>query len=253
MRRWPDHLRRSLPEPLFYRAVAAAYRARAEQRLLFLDALVPPRRVAVDAGAWWGPWTFWLSRRASEVWSFEPNPLMATFLARVVAPNVHVENVALSARPGYGTLYIPEGVGRDALATLSAAHRSDDAVARAVRLVALDDCTLDGVGFMKVDVEGHELELLHGAERTLARWMPTLLVEIEQTFHDQPIQHIFDWLHGHGYEGWFRRSRRWWPLSTFDVARDQRPQVGVKSTRYVNNFVFTPSGASFSYGSRSHG
>jgi FkbM family methyltransferase len=242
MKRWPDEVQRMLPDPLFYRAVAAAFRVRAEQRLLLLDALVARECVAVDAGAWWGPWTYWLARRASEVWAFEPNPLMAKYLARVVAPNVHVENVALSARRGDGTLFVPEGVGRDALATLSAAHRRRDAVAVNVRLEALDVYRLDRVGFVKVDVEGHELELLYGAERTLERWMPTLLVEIEQIFHDQPIHQIFDWLFGRGYTGWFRRGRRWRSLSTFDIERDQRPDVSVKSTRYVNNFVFTPIG-----------
>jgi FkbM family methyltransferase len=167
---------------------------------------------------------------------------MATFLARVVARNVRVENVALSARSGSGTLFVPEGVGRDALATLSSAHRKDDAVGTAVRLEPLDLYQLQGVGFIKVDVEGHEFELLRGAEHTLARCMPTLLVEIEQVFHDRPILRIFDWLRERGYDGWFRRQARWWPLSTFDAVRDQRADVPVKSTRYVNNFVFTPGG-----------
>jgi FkbM family methyltransferase len=231
-----------LPDPVFYRAVAAAFRVRAEQRLLLLDSLVPSGCVVVDAGAWWGPWTYWLSRRASAVWAFEPNPSMAAFLSRVVAPNVHVENVALSAGPARGTLFVPDGVGRDALATLSAAHRTDDAVGTEVRLEKLDHYRLDGVGFIKVDVEGHEFQVLRGAEGTLARSMPTLLVEVEQIFHERPVQCIFDWLVDRGYDGWFRQSRRWQPLSSFDVKRDQRPDVRVKSSQYVNNFVFMPRG-----------
>ncbi|MGH9244424.1 MAG: FkbM family methyltransferase [Acidimicrobiales bacterium] len=223
---------------MLYRAVAAAYRLRAEPRLLLLGELVPRGCTAVDAGAWWGPWTYWLSRRAASVWSFEPNPNMAAFLRRVAAPNVHVEAVGLSDRSGRATLFVPSGIGPDALATLTAARRTSDAAGVEVALAALDEYDLERVGFVKIDVEGHELEVLRGAERTLERWRPTLLVEIEQRLHDEPIEGIFDWLRARGYEGWVRRRGSWAPLTTFDVERDQLQRRRVKRPTYVNNFVF---------------
>jgi FkbM family methyltransferase len=236
----PGRIRSLLPDPAFYRAVAAAYRLRSERRLLLLDELVPRGCTAVDIGAWWGPWTYWLSRRAALVWSFEPNPELAWFLTRVVASNVHVENIALSNRSGSGTLFAPEGVGRDALATLSAAHSESGAARVEVPLRRLDEYRLEGVRFMKIDVEGHELEVLKGAEETLARCAPTLLVELDQRLHDEPIQHIFDWLRAHGHEGHFRRRREWTPLSRFDVLRDQSPHHDAWRPDYISDFVFKP-------------
>ena len=238
----PGRVRSLLPDSVFYRAVAATYRLRSERRLLFLDELVPSGCTAVDAGAWWGPWTYWLSRRAASVWSFEPNPKLAGFLTRVVSPNVHVENVALSDRNGTATLFAPRQVGRDALATLSAEQLGNDARRIEVSLRRLDEYRLERVEFIKIDVEGHEFEVLKGAEETLARCTPTLLIEIDQALHDYPIRRIFDWLLARGYEGRVRRRRSWAPLSTFDVHQDQLAPRNAKAPGYITDFVFTPVG-----------
>lgn len=136
-------------------------------------------------------------------------------------------------------LFVPHGVGRDALATLSEPRGVPGARPVDVTLRTLDEYRLDDVTFVKIDVEGHEFEVLRGAERTLTRWSPTLLVEIDRAFHNQPIRNIFDWLGERGYVGRFRRDRAWVPLSGFEPARDQRPGEDVKSVRYVSNFVFT--------------
>jgi FkbM family methyltransferase len=231
-----------LPDSFFYRGIGATYRLRSERRLLLLDQFVPRGSTVIDAGAWWGPWTYWLSRRAASVWSFEPNPAMASFLTGVVSPNVHVEAVALSNRSGAGPLFAPQEVGRDALATLSTMHREKGAREIKVPLRRLDDYGLQDVKFIKIDVEGHEFEVLEGAEETIAGSAPTLLVEIDQALHDRPIQGIFDWLLSRGYEGRFRRRRAWAPLSAFDPNRDQPAGHNPKSADYIEDFLFTPTG-----------
>lgn len=166
---------------------------------------------------------------------------MAAFLTGVVAANVCVENVALSNRSGTGSLFAPRQIGRDALATLSEKHVQPGASRIQVPLRRLDEYRLDDVRFMKIDVEGHELEVLVGAEGTIERCSPVLLVEIDQALHDGSIQRIFDWLLTRGYEGRFRRRRSWWPLASFDASRDQPVDGDAMSADYVNDFVFTPA------------
>jgi FkbM family methyltransferase len=39
--------------------------------------------------------------------------------------------------------------------------------------------TLPKVSFIKVDVEGHEVGVLEGAQETLKRWSPTVLIEVQ--------------------------------------------------------------------------
>ncbi len=238
-----SHLLASLPATARYRAVALAFRLRAEQRLVLLDHFVPRGGLSVDAGVWWGPWTYWLSRRSDVVWAFEPNPRMAGDLRAVAPSNVRVEAVALSSTAGTGSLFAPDAPGPDALGTLSVVHRSPGSRRIAVQLETLDRYELEDVRFVKIDVENHERDMLAGAVNTFERWHPAVLIEIEQRFHDEPIAEIFRYFEDLGYAGWIRRKGRWDRLETFDVVRDQLQHLGrVHSPEYVNNFVFLADG-----------
>jgi FkbM family methyltransferase len=234
-----SRLASALPAPVLYRAAAYGFRARKEQRILLLDDLVPSGGTAVDAGAWWGPWTYWLSRRADRVWSFEPNPEMAANLRRVVGRNVSVEEVALSDHEGDATLHVPTGRGPDALGTLHAEHGAPGSQPVPVHTSTLDQFELDDVRFVKIDVENHEEQMLRGAAGTLDHFHPNLLVEIEQRYYDTPIAAVFGWLAEHGYKGWLRRDGAWDSIDSFDVDRDQLDHVEhVHRPEYINNFVF---------------
>lgn len=242
MRRVSSLAMRILPGPVVHRLAAWSFRWCGEQRMLFLDELVDPQRGAVDVGAWWGPWTYWLAKRCPQVWSFEPNPQLAKVLTRAARPNVHVEPVALSDHTGSTTLFVPRQLGDEAQATLEAGHRLATAEEVTVDVRRLDDYDLGDIGFMKIDVEAHEAAMLRGALGVLRRCRPVVLIEIEQRFHEQPIDAIFSYFLDLGYSGWIRRAGQWEPLSTFSVERDQVPFQGTpKDTRYINNFVFTPT------------
>lgn len=233
---------RVLPDGVVHRFVAWSFRLFREQRMLFLDELVDPHRGAIDVGSWWGPWSYWLSRRCPAVWTFEPNPRLARTLKRVLRPNVQVEQVGLSDRAGTATLYLPHQFGNDSLATLEIGQKMVSADEIPIEVRRLDDYSFNDIGFVKIDVEGHELAMLKGSVELFQRCRPTVLIEVEQRFHERPITEIFSILTNLNYSGWIRRERRWEPLSTFSVERDQYPfQHTPKDTRYINNFVFTPT------------
>lgn len=46
-----------------------------------------------------------------------------------------------------------------------------------VNIIAIDDLECERVDFIKLDVEGMELEALQGAARTIAAYKPLMLVE----------------------------------------------------------------------------
>ena len=58
----------------------------------------------------------------------------------------------------------------------------------------LDDQHLDNVGLIKIDVEGHELAVLHGAADTLTRNRPAVVVEAEERHHPNAVAEITELL-----------------------------------------------------------
>jgi FkbM family methyltransferase len=60
-----------------------------------------------------------------------------------------------------------------------------------VQVKPLDEFTLSDVTFIKIDVEGHDVEVLTGASETIKRWRPYVLVEVG-TRNLQTVDRYFD-------------------------------------------------------------
>ena len=154
---------------------------------LGLDLIAPGSRV-IDVGANIGVYALpWAAANASvTVHAFEPNPTVRARLARNVALNrlgarvrLHLE--ALSDRAGTATLY-----GSDDLSSLNQGVHAGTAASVEVPLARLDD-VVGGEGpsisLVKIDVQGHELEVLRGADALLSRDRPALILEHEDNLY----------------------------------------------------------------------
>jgi FkbM family methyltransferase len=231
-----------LPDPVVYRVLPMVYR-RQEPELARLADFVPEGRNAVDVGGWLGPWTRELSRRVPHVTCLEPQPDLASYLRRVVPGNVTVVEAAVSDHAGTATLGLPEARhGANALASLGADPEAA-AVVHDVELVRLDDLDLSDIGFVKIDVEGHERAAIDGARELIGRDRPNLLLEAEQRHLDEPLASLFDHVIAQGYQGWFLEHGQWQPLAAFDVRRHQLDHLDdLQGPNYINNVLFTPEG-----------
>jgi FkbM family methyltransferase len=228
------------------RAFAALMRAvypRLEPELARIAAWAPRGGTAVDVGAWYGPWTARLSRLADLVVSIEPNPDLARLL-RARFPAARVVEAAASDHSGQARLWLPPG-GRGAEGRASLEHTTGRAIT--VRRVTIDSLGLTDVRLIKMDIEGHEALALRGAEQTIRRDSPVLVVELE-TRH-QPAEEVIDTLSRWGYQGKAMPRRSWVPLSAFDLAAHQRANAQVAArgmlgrlarprARYVNLVLF---------------
>jgi len=140
--------------------------------------------VAVDVGANQGLWTLALHRSGlfRDIHSFEPAEELLGNLEGAQLGNVHIHKFALSDVCGTSTLRTPvsAGLALNGWASLEQAFDcSNDAVhERQIRVETLDSLNLSALDFMKVDVEGHELSMLHGGRETLKRFRPTCIVEV---------------------------------------------------------------------------
>lgn len=230
-----------LPDPVVFRLVPVLYR-RQEPELAVLRTYVPATRTAIDIGGWLGPWTRELARWCPQVHTFEPQPDLASYLRRVVPTNVTVHEKAVADKPGVLPLVIPSAEhGSRALASLDG-EAGPESIIHQVEVVRLDDMGFTDIGFVKIDVEGHEREVVEGAEALLAEQRPRLLLEAEQRHIDEPITDLFALVTGHGYDGWFLQGGHWHSLSEFDVERHQLAHLDdVTGGDYINNFLFQPS------------
>lgn len=221
---------------------------RSERELALLDVLVPRDRLAVDVGANRGTYTYPLTKLASRVIAFEPIPDLAADLRALFGTNVDIQPVALSDRNGEATLRVPMWGARLAtgLATIESGNALNGTEFReiVVRTARLDDLNLSNVGFIKIDVEGHEASVLAGAAGTISRDRPVLLIEIEERHRHNAVQETTEMLAAAGYCGFFIQKERVLPVDEFNVAQDQDPAVlesrprTSTETRYINNFIY---------------
>jgi FkbM family methyltransferase len=124
-----------------------------EPELRLLRQVCSRERAAVDIGANIGTYTYFLRRLASEVYAYEPNPVLAARLQGLF-PDVHVRSVALSDRRGRAQLQIPIDHGREQHELGSTAQTFEGEVrSYEVESATLDSEALANVGFVKIDVE----------------------------------------------------------------------------------------------------
>lgn len=166
-----------------------------ETQLLRHANFIIPRRAVIDVGSNVGNHAIFYAAHtpAERVYVFEPNPAARTVLEKNVALN-GLDNVVMDfARYGLGkesangSVFAPAhnlGAGR-----LVAEEDGEIEIRR------LDDFNLKNVAFVKIDVEGMEIEVLDGAVATLRRNRAVLAVEVDPRNNGR----FFAWCAEHRY------------------------------------------------------
>jgi FkbM family methyltransferase len=95
-----------------------------------------------------------------------------------------------------------------------------DVMAEDVASFPLDSLNLNRLDFLKVDVEGMELDVLHGGEGTIAQYRPVISVEADR---EQNTPAMLAWLRLHGYRAWWHRP----PLGPCFVNARREPIVSI--------------------------
>jgi FkbM family methyltransferase len=218
-----------------------------EYELRLLSKLVDRKRVAVDVGANQGVYSFHLSRFATRVEAFEPNPIYRPRLVRL-GSKVILHEMGLSNKDGVGILNIPAGENQPAAGWGTLENtKLPVAESLSVQIETLDHFNFDP-GFIKIDVEGHELAVLQGAAETIQKSRPIVLVECEEQHRKGAIIAVFDFFAKHDYRGFFFVDGRALPIETFDQKVHQAShglKPGQHAARqkmnYINNFIFLPA------------
>ena len=135
-----------------------------EPELWHLPSICAGPGVAIDVGANIGYYTYPLSRMFDAVYAFEINPELTRAIETWGPGNVEIIDSGLSSGSGEATLYIPvhRGLPLTGWASLEPGNcpDTDEHLELAVRIDTLDAHGFERVDFMKIDVEGHELNSL---------------------------------------------------------------------------------------------
>jgi len=229
-----------VPERLMVRLSAFDHYLRGEPEIRFLRQLCSGKEVAIDAGANIGTYTFFMSRHARRTISYEPNPVLAARLARIF-PEVSVRDVALSDRQCELELLVPVSNGRASheLGSISQDFAgATNLQHHAVRCVPLDNEDTGNVGFLKIDVEQHEREVLRGALRTIERCRPLIMTETTPLLYEVSLAETFRFVLDLDYRGWATFEGRLLAFDELDPAVHLNPASFGRSFINTNVFFF---------------
>ncbi len=179
-----------VPDWLRIRERAWREKRKGEKEIKIIPNLLVNCNRAIDIGANVGVWSYWLSKYAKQVESFEPNPKIFNALKNIKIKNVNSYNIALSNKSGSVDLLIPKGSKgfSNQGASLSSIKVQGEHKSISIEAKCLDEYNFLDVDFIKIDVEGHEHEVIEGAQETIKKFKPTMVIEMEEKHNQIPIE-----------------------------------------------------------------
>ena len=216
-----------------------------EEELKILDKIVSKDLESVDVGVYRGVYSYRLSQLSKHVHSFEPNPLLFPYLDKnlsKLSKNITLYNTALSNETRETELKIPkrfdtlikENYEERYKLGCATIHRgnylqNEKFIIHKVKVGKLDDILISNrIGFIKIDVEGHEKNVLEGAKNLIKKNKPNLLVEIEERHSQLKAEDTINFINNLGYKSYY-----------FDGTNIKSTQI-LKNLNSKRNYIFIP-------------
>lgn len=229
-----------------------------KKNLIRLRDLRPQARTVIDVGANIGMNTIEYATWAKEVHSFEPTTQTYDMLQRTVfmaqqqgnsakgwykteegvadttvTGKITMYPLALSSECGTSQIVIKkDNAGHNHLENLhlptrlgTQRKRPSNPPTEEVSLRTLDSYNFTDVDIIKIDVEGHEFDVIKGAEQTILKYRPVVQVEMveQQTLRfAHSCQEIYDWFHERDYVATLSNGKlagRYWHKFTREMER----------------------------------
>lgn len=212
-----------------------------EKELEIVDKYSDKSKDALDIGVYRGVYSYKLSQNFKTVHSFEPNPLLYPYLEKnlkKVINNMILYNLALSDINGSSELKLPirsksifknniEELFKLGAATMHPNNIIDNCKKVPIQMKRLDDIKIkNNIGFIKIDVEGHEKNVIQGGLDTIKRNKPILLIEIEEKHTKKPVEETINFIKSLNYNAFVYKERT---LIEFD---------GINKNQRERNYIF---------------
>ena len=219
-----------------------------DAELLLLEFLLNKDSVFFDIGANKGEYAYYAEKliNPKNIYLFEPEKKLNKQLNSIFN-NCHVFDVALSDSSGTHQFKIPviNGVADNCLSSLEVDNKEEnetEAIVYEVKTKLLDAFVKESAVFpnlIKIDVEGHELSVLKGAEFTVSKYHPTLIIEIEQRHHkDINIDSVFESFKQKGYNAYYYSKKQSQLFSYENKTHLTNSKEYFGKIDYINNYIF---------------
>lgn len=176
--------------------------------LSFVEQFIDPNKNILDIGANIGVHSVVYSNYLKDgtVYSFEPQKVVYDLLVL----NLDVNNCKNAVAYNFGASNIDDTFymnahydSKDNQGAFKICSKEESS-GLSIQCKRIDDLKIDNVGYIKIDVEGHEYETLLGMKTLLHNNKPNLLIEIHNS---SPTKHsVFELLENVGYNEYIRLS-----------------------------------------------
>lgn len=232
-----------------YRKITCSF----EPEMKHINTFTKSNDIALDIGANIGIYTRYLSKNFKKVESFEPIEKAYEYIEALHLPNLTLHKLALSNKAGRNTINVPIKGGTFRFGNSSIENfiydKYENIHKLSINSELLDSYNYKKIDFIKIDVEGHELNVLKGGEKTIRKLKPTLLIEIEQRHlpANLSIYDVFHYINEMGYEGFFIDNNHIKKITNFELNKNQVQYLKNKNIKltnrkknelYINNFFF---------------
>lgn len=216
----------------------------------FISKTIKEGQTVLDIGAHKGGYLYLMLQlvgKSGKIVAFEPQSILFNYNTRLKKlfnwQNVTVEHIALSDAEGEATLLIPTNAKSKTSAPgatiVNNRERNDIGFTEKVATDSLDHyCITHNIepDFLKIDVEGNELNIFKGGINTLKKYKPRIIVECDAGYVGQDkVLETFDFLKSLGYSCSFIHEAERLPIEQFSFEKYQAHGNG---NFFCNNFIF---------------
>ena len=213
-----------------------------EPEIKIIKDLIKQGTDTIDVGVYRGVHSYEMSKYSVNVHAFEANPIIYKDLVDtlpLIKKNIKLYNFALSDKSGETIIKIPirnkeadkknyEEYFKMGLATIHQNNNFDSFEEFNVNSKKIDDFKFENIiSFIKIDVEGHEMEVIKGGVDLINKFKPSLMVEIEEKHSKKPILETINFISNIGYKVFCLKDKELVNIEMID------------NLRIFNNFIFT--------------
>ena len=228
---------------LFKKRIERSIKNNYEAELKIVKEFIPPGTDTIDIGVYRGVYSYEMSKYSRYVHAFEPNPIIFKDIEKnlkKIIQNIKLYNVALSNKEDLVTLKIPirnknfnkknyEEYFQMGRATIHDTNIMNEVESYDVVTKKLDNFNFTNkISFIKIDVEGHEYEVITGAEKIIKKHKPVLIVEIVEENTNKKVEDTLNFINSLGYNSFYLKE---------DILKNTN---NLNSFNSITNFIFKP-------------